>query len=240
MHETDGWPGGAESEKFRFLCRVFSLARIYIYGLGWYQPERADAAGVGMGTNEHTTSDGQLIAMARSDPAAFAKLYRRHYDGIFRYCSHRLFDRSAGEDVTSKVFLKVVENFELFTGDGHDFRNWLYRIATNAVNEHLRKAYRDDRALRRAAQDIARGSGSCEAPADDMGEKRDALGRALLALKRRYQAIIVLRFFENMKLSEIAAILGSGPATVRSQLSRALAALRKAMPAGPKDAGREV
>ena len=45
--------------------------------------------------------DGRLIAGARSGPEAFVQLYRRHYNAIFRYRAHRLFERAAAEDVTS-------------------------------------------------------------------------------------------------------------------------------------------
>jgi len=48
----------------------------------------------------------------------------------------------------------------------------------------------------------------------------------MLALKPRYQTIIALRFFENLKLTEIAEVLGSSPGTVRSQMARAIAKLR--------------
>jgi RNA polymerase sigma factor (sigma-70 family) len=48
-------------------------------------------------------------------------------------------------------------------------------------------------------------------------------------LKPRYQTIITLRFFENLKLTEIAEVLASSPGTVRSQLARALAKLRKVL-----------
>ena len=49
-----------------------------------------------------------LIKEACSDPDAFAQLYRMHYDGVFRYCCHRLFNRQSAEDVTSTVFFKVM------------------------------------------------------------------------------------------------------------------------------------
>ena len=49
-------------------------------------------------------ADKQLIELARSDAAAFSKLYRRHYDTIFRYCAHRLFDRHIAEDVNPAFF----------------------------------------------------------------------------------------------------------------------------------------
>ena len=86
--------------------------------------------------------ENQLVTQARYDSTAFVRLYRRHYDAIFRYCVHRLFERTAAEDVTSEVFLRVVEKFEYFNGSEKQFRNWLYTIATNAVNNHLRKSAR--------------------------------------------------------------------------------------------------
>ncbi len=167
--------------------------------------------------------DNGLVIQARSGRAAFVQLYRRHYDAIFRYCAHRLFDRAAAEDVTSEVFLKMVENFHCFRGTEAQIRNWLYKIATNAVNNHLRRMNRRNRLLR-AAQERAN---SQAADCGQSAAKLVLLKDALLALKPRYQTIITLRFFENMKLKEIAEVLGSSPGTVRSQLARALAKLRK-------------
>ena len=176
--------------------------------------------------DSQTAGDGLLIAKARGNPAAFAQLYRRHYDAVFRYCVHRLFDRQAAEDVTSAVFLKVVENFGRFKGDGQrDFRNWLYTIATNTVNSHLRKTARRDSLLKANCWQ----SDSVELT-DEATEKFVLLRRAMLTLRPRYQTIIALRFFENLKLTEIAELLDSRPATIRSQLARALAVLRKKMP----------
>lgn len=167
--------------------------------------------------------DSGLVIQARSDRAAFVQLYRRHYDVIFRYCAHRLFNRAVAEDVTSEVFLKMVENFHCFKGTEAQFRNWLYRIATNAVNHHLRRMTRR-KSLLRAARERAN---SQAADCGQSPEKLALLKDALLALKPRYQTIITLRFFENLKLTEIAEVLGSSPGTVRSQWARALAKLRK-------------
>ena len=167
-------------------------------------------------------NDGQLINEARSNPAAFARLYRRHYDAVFRYCMHRLFERQLAEDVTSLVFLSVVENFRRFKGDEQDFRNWLYTIATNTVNANLRKSGRRNDLLKRANEQP-----SGENSADEPSEKSALLQKAILTLRPRYQTIITLRFFENLRLTEIAEVLGSSPGTVRSQLKRALYKLRK-------------
>ena len=169
--------------------------------------------------------NSRLVIQARSDRTAFVQLYRRHYDVIFRYCAHRLFSRAAAEDVTSEVFLKMVENFHCFNGTEIQFRNWLYKIATNAVNQHLRRTARRNNLLKTVLEQANSQDNDCE----KSEEKLILLKDALLALKPRYQTIIALRFFENLKLTEIAEILGSSPGTVRSQLARALARMRAKM-----------
>ena len=168
-----------------------------------------------------------LVQRACSDPDAFAQLYLMHYDNVFRYCVRRLFDRHSAEDVASTVFFKVMHNLDSFDGTAIDFRSWLLRIATNAVNDHLRDARRRTEAMKkvvkngRAEFDIAI---DCDV---ELLERKIMLKQALLSLKPKYQTVITLRFFENMKLTEIAACLGKKPSTVRSWLSRATAKLRK-------------
>lgn len=175
--------------------------------------------------------DNRLVIQARSDQAAFVQLYRRHYDAIFRYCAHRLFDRATAEDVTSEVFLKMVENFHCFRGTEAQIRNWLYKIATNTVNNHLRRMNRRNRLLRAARERANSQAVDCEESAEKLALLKDAL----LALKPRYQTIITLRFFENLKLTEIAEVLSSSPGTVRSQLARALAILRSKIAFPPQE-----
>jgi len=169
-------------------------------------------------------NDGQMIAEARSEPTAFVRLYRRHYDAVFRYCVHRLFDRHMAEDITAEVFLKVVENLGRFRGNERQFRNWLYKVASNAVNDYLRKTARRNGFLKRAREQTNSQVANCGEPST---EKLALLREAMFELKPRYQTIITLRFFESLKLTEISEVLGSNPGTVRSQMARALAKLRK-------------
>jgi RNA polymerase sigma-70 factor (ECF subfamily) len=176
-------------------------------------------------TGSKMDDEKSLIARARDDSTAFVQLYRSHYDAVFRYCIHRLFERQSAEDVTSEVFLKVVENIHGFKGNEKQFRCWLYRIATNTVNNHLRKSARRNRLLKFAHEHSNSQDADCVVPTD----KLTLLREAVFTLKPRYQTIITLRFFENLKLTEIAEVLGSSPGTVRSQLTRALAKLRKVL-----------
>ena len=187
---------------------------------------------ISVDNNRQAVNDGRLITEAHSDPTAFTRLYRWHYDAVFRYCIHRLFDRQIAEDITSVVFLSVVENFHRFRGSEQDFRNWLYRIATNTVNNHLRKAARRKGLLKVAREQANSRTIDCRGPTESSVEKLALLKQAMFGLRPRYQTIITLRFFENLKSTEIAEVLGSSPGTVRSQLARALARLRKKLSVG--------
>jgi len=176
--------------------------------------------------NSETDQD-ILIKRARSDRAAFAQLYRIYCERVFRYCCRRLFNRHAAEDVTSTVFFRVMRTIRTFEGNSDGFRNWLYRIATNAVNDHLKTAKKRAEAVRNAAQEYGRRHAFATESDEELQKKNLAVKQAILGLKPKYQTVITLRFFEKMKLVEIAEILGQNPATIRTQLARALNRLRK-------------
>ncbi|MFC1635623.1 RNA polymerase sigma factor [Planctomycetota bacterium] len=178
-----------------------------------------------------------LIQKACRDPDAFAQLYLAHYDNVFRYCLRRLFDDHAAEDVTSTVFFKVMHHLDSFDGGATDFRSWLLRIATNAVNDYLRESKRRTELMQKAVKHSRAESVFVIDHDHELLEKKALLKKALLSLKPKYQTVITLRFFENMKLTEIAACLGKKPSTVRSWLSRATAKLRKKLDAAMDSKG---
>jgi RNA polymerase sigma-70 factor, ECF subfamily len=173
-----------------------------------------------------------LISRARDDVAAFGELYRRYYDLVFRYCRRRLFPREAAEDLTAEVFLKAVEKFDGFRGDERAFRAWLYRLATNCANEHLRKRSRRQALCAALAREPRSAQPADRGPPGEHADDAAGLKRALLRLSLRQQALIALRYFENLEHAEISAILGGSPATVRSQISRALRRLQKMLAGG--------
>jgi RNA polymerase sigma-70 factor (ECF subfamily) len=188
---------------------------------------------VAMSKDEYT----DFIQSACSDPDAFAQLYLLHYNDVFHYCIHRLFDRHSAEDVTSTVFFKVMHNLSSFDGKTTAFKSWLLHIASNAVNDHLRNAKRRADVIKRVTRNTNLKSAFVISSDDKLLEKKALLKQALLSLKPKYQTVITLRFFENMKLTEIAACLGKNPSTVRSWLSRANAKLRKKLESAANSGG---
>jgi RNA polymerase sigma-70 factor (ECF subfamily) len=173
------------------------------------------------------TDQDILIRQACSNREAFARLYRMNYERVFRYCCRRLFSRHNAEEVTSTVFFKVMRTISTFEGNSIGFRNWLYRIATNSVNDYIKTSKKQAEFIKNTFQHHGQSQVfACESD-DELQKKNLAVKQALLSLKPKYQTVITLRYFEKMKLIEIAEILGQNPATIRTQLARALSKLQK-------------
>jgi len=178
---------------------------------------------------EETAYD-DLVIQARSQAAALARLYELYYDRIYRFCVHRLFNRATAEDVTSSVFLTVARSIREFHGrTEQDFRAWIYTIAANQSNAHIRKVSRRKRLMenvvdhRRAAQRDASPWSELDWP---------TLHAAIQELKPEHQTLLTLRFFEGMDYEEIAEVVGARPATIRVTLHRVLRRLQEVLRGG--------
>jgi RNA polymerase sigma-70 factor, ECF subfamily len=174
-----------------------------------------------------------LVTQARRDPSAFGPLFEEYYSPIFNYLLRRTADVELAADLTAEVFFKALENLGRFRWRNLPFSAWLYRIATNAVNGHFRK-----QKFRWSSLDEIADSRNYSGPGaeQEIEEAQERLGqyrqflrvhKLLLQLPLRYQEVISLRFFENKKIGEIAAILGKREGTVKSLLSRGLQQLQQ-------------
>jgi len=185
---------------------------------------------------EAMDNDG-LVVQARCDSDALGQLYEKYYEPIFRYCVHRLFSRDAAEDVTSAVFLQVARQIRHFRGSSEKaFRCWLYAIAGNHANDHIRRTTRRTRLLEKAARYRAKLVGDCSDEKTDIDWPM--LYGAILQLKPKHQTIVTLRFFEGLSFDEIAGIVKTKPGTVRVALKRALETLRRHLTSAFRQADR--
>ena len=172
---------------------------------------------------ERTEDDG-LVLRARTEADALGRLYELYYERVFRFCVHRLFNKEIAEDVTSAVFLEVARGIRRFSGrTEQDFGNWVYAIAANQANAHIRKTSRRKELLAEAARSMNALRDTEEAIEPQWPE----LYKAILRLKPEHQTIVTLRFFENLRHEQIAQIMNIKEATLRVTLHRILGKLQK-------------
>ncbi len=154
----------------------------------------------------------------RFDEFAAARL-----PAVLRFAGVLTGDRGLAEDVVQEVLIRAHKRWPQI---GELDRPELY-VRKMVVNEYLSWRRRSWRLIPGGtAQDVD----NRLAPDHALGHaERDALLAELGKLPRRQRAVLVLRFYEGLPDSEIAALLGCAPGTVRGYASRALAALRVEM-----------
>jgi RNA polymerase sigma factor (sigma-70 family) len=156
------------------------------------------------------------------------RLFDKYHQRIYAYCAHRLFCRTAAEDVTSQIFLGVAQNLHSFQGRTESaLCGWLYTIAVNQCNTYLRSARRRKKLFeqfQRSGRDCTQEPASPDTPnKPDWTEVYEAISH----LSQIEQTVITLRFFEQMSYEQIAVIVSKREPNVRVLTHRGLQKLRK-------------
>ncbi|MDD4318737.1 MAG: sigma-70 family RNA polymerase sigma factor [Candidatus Peribacteraceae bacterium] len=170
------------------------------------------------------TTDEHLIieACQQSRLEDFALLYDKYHVPIYRYVYYRTFDKETAEDLTSQTFLKALERIRTFDPQRGNFGAWLYRIARNAVIDHVRAK----RPVERMDEDWDRASG--ENVAGDVATRMEfrRIREALDGLDPLKRDIVLLRLWDNLSYKEIAAIVGKTEGNCKVIFSRTVEGLR--------------
>lgn len=191
-------------------------------------------------------TDIDLVTAARAgDRAALEELLARHYDRIRAVCCRIAGDTRDGEDATQETLLRVVRALEGFDARS-SFGTWVYRIATNAALDEVRRRQRRPLSTAPTADmaestDGSSGLSNREDPqssaAMDRVEERMLVQAALAALSEDHRTVIVLRDVAGLDYSQIADSLGIAEGTVKSRIARARTEL--AAPIGNRMGGSQ-
>lgn len=169
-----------------------------------------------------------LVARAGVDGAAFGELYDFYLPRIYGFIYRRIAERSVTEDLTAATFERALNALRGGRFRNDAFGGWLYRVAANAVIDHVRAARRlhavDDEDRIDPAPDAL-------AAAIDRDEVRRAMGR----ISDTHRRVLALRFYDDLEPAEASAILGCSRRTFAVKLHRAVGALRAAMAAEPRE-----
>jgi RNA polymerase sigma-70 factor, ECF subfamily len=172
---------------------------------------------------------GQADERAAQD---FSSVVENHRPQIFRFLLASTRDVDLAETLTQECFLKAHRNWASFRGDSSPM-TWLMRIAINLQKDHWRnRRIQFWRQTRTNAVDLDEASDwlpSNECSQEQTLLARERVGqvwRAVEGLSERQRTVFLLRFVEELELSEIALATGLSEGTVKAHLSRALARVR--------------
>ena len=165
-----------------------------------------------------------LVSAARTDPRAFGELYDYYLPRIYGFIYRRVRERSVAEDITATTFQRGLEALRRGTFRNDAFGGWLYRVAANAVVDHVRAGTRIVR-----MDDSAPPSDEPSLEAFTSSMERDELRSAMHRLPEGHRRVLLLKFYDDLDTDEICAVLGCSRRTFAVKLHRAIAALRGAM-----------
>ena len=178
--------------------------------------------------------EDELAQLRRGDPEALGALLARYQNRVFRYLLRLVRETATAEDLFQQTWLRVAEKIGRYD-PRRSFEAWLFSIAHHLAIDHFRRH-------RPESLDEPLESGATVAeklPAATPGaletllsrERSSRLARALDHLPAIYREVLTLRFEEEMKIEDIAAVLDASLSTVKTRLRRGLEALRKLLEA---------
>jgi RNA polymerase sigma-70 factor (ECF subfamily) len=182
-----------------------------------------------------TSTALEPFSMATAEENAaqeFARLVASHRPQIFRFLLASTRDVDLAETLTQECFLKAHRNWAGFRGDSSAM-TWLMRIAINLQKDHWRnRRVQFWRTTRTNSVDAAEASEWL--PSGESSQEQQLLAQervgevwgAVEGLSERQRTVFLLRFVQEMELSEIARATGLSEGTVKAHLSRALIRVR--------------
>jgi RNA polymerase sigma factor (sigma-70 family) len=156
-----------------------------------------------------STADARMSIGMRSD--TFERLFEEHAERLFSFLAYRTGSRVLAEDLLSETFERVLRSHHRFDPRRGSERRWLYTISLNLLRDHARRQTYEARAQ----------SGATD-PELEAVEHRDELYRALAVLNDDEREAIALRFGADLKLRDVARVLGEGESAIEARVYRAL------------------
>lgn len=171
------------------------------------------------GTDQQDTL--MAIRCQLGDPLAWEELVRRWHPRLWRFVLGMLSDRTSAEDVLQNVWLRVIRSLVRLR-EPEKLSAWLYGIARSAITDRLREQYRHP-----PADEVSEVSDSDDSlKAVDVS---DSLRAGLAQLHPADREVVVLFYFEERSLDEVAEISRIPSGTVKSRLHRARRVIREAL-----------
>ena len=186
------------------------------------------------------SSDKSLIeAHLQGNKTAFEQLVRRHGGSLLGYLTKLCGNPVQAEDVFQETFRRVHEKAHTLRGD--QFKAWLFRIATNAAMDGMRRKNAMKPISLNQGQDCSNGCGnsadlavadsSCEPSRQAIvAEQRQQVRGCIDSLPDKQRTTLVLAYYEQLSYSQVAEVMNCSVGTVKTQMYRALKKLAQKLP----------
>jgi RNA polymerase sigma-70 factor (ECF subfamily) len=161
----------------------------------------------------------------QGDRVALEELYLLHFDRIYSYLHMSVGNRHDAEDLTTQVFVRMLESIGKFRWRSAPFSAWLFRIAHNLAMDHFRANKRWQPEEEVPEPDPGEGSAAEEEALESIG--RQSMLELIENLSQEQQQVLTLKFVFNFSNADAATILEKTEGAIKSLQHRALASLQR-------------
>jgi len=163
---------------------------------------------------------GLIVDCIKGDEAAIAQLVQTYQVGVFRLALSVLNDPGEANEATQETFIAALRALKSYR-EKSTFKAWLYKIALNTSRSRIRKRNALERLQQTLTSIFEVQSRNSPSPEDVIieNEQDEALWKALENLGEKQRTPIVLRYYHDFSIAEIAEILDLKEGTVHSRLS---------------------
>ena len=187
----------------------------------------------------HGVSSEQLRHLVdraqQGERQALEDLYLLHFDRIYSYLHMSVGNRHDAEDLTTQVFLEMLESIGKFQWRSAPFSAWLFRIAHNLAMDHFRANKRWQPEENVPEPEPPEDSAAEEEALESIG--RQSMLEMIEKLSHEQQQVLTLKFVFNFSNADAATILDKTEGAIKSLQHRALASLQRQLrtekPSGP-------
>ncbi len=166
---------------------------------------------------------GLIARFQTGDTGAYSELFESNHRRVLNLGLRMLRNEESALDVAQEVFMRAYEELPNWRGEAR-FSTWLYRTALNVCYERIRAEDKQRRIRDRSSDTEAM-------PSPEVGvsatEVKGAIDRAIKTLPSRQQTIFLLKQYEELRFSEIAAMLEITEGGAKASYHKALMALRE-------------
>jgi RNA polymerase sigma-70 factor (ECF subfamily) len=167
----------------------------------------------------------ELNSLRDLDSQVIGAVYDRYFEDVYRFVYYKLNDEQVAEDISSDVFVRLLEAIKKKRGPQTNLKGWLLATASHAVADYLRVVYRrPTEALSEAMPDE---KASTLREEIDRREQVDSVQEAYAELTPDQQDVLALRFGSGYSLEETARMMEKKVNAVKALQYRALAALQR-------------
>jgi len=173
-----------------------------------------------------SVADGQqeLKSLRELDAQTIGAIYDQYFSEVYRYVLYRIGDQVLAEDISSDVFIRLLEAVQDGRPPQSNLKGWLIGTASHVVTDHMRKKYRHpEEEISESFADRSPG------PASDVDQREQnrIVNGAYAQLTPEQQHVLALRFGQGYSLEETATFMNKNVNAVKALQFRALAALQR-------------